>query len=585
MILRSPLFRRLFLPSLGLLLAAIAAVGGFAAYRLRASYLEDRRQALRDEAILIESLLAGIPDAEAGGRLRALAGAIGCRVTVVSADGRVTADTMGDPARMDNHGDRPEIREAGRSGEGMSVRRSDTVGQSMMYLARRTTARDGGNRFVRLAVPLSALDAHLDALTSGVALFAAVAALAAGAFSFVLARRHAAPVLELTRTADALARGMLGKRAQVRETGEIGALAASLNAMADVLARMIGQAGKDRDELRALLAAMKEGVVATDRDQRILTTNAAAADLLDFRVDDPRGRPLWEVVRDEAVLKAAADVLGGGGARAFPIGPVRGRHVEIGVGPVPSAGTPEGLVLVARDTTESVRYQELRKEFVANVSHELRTPLTFIRGFVETLQDGALRDPVKGPEFLATIQKHVIQLTNLVEDLLELSRLESRPGLPSRVRVDLAETARRVADLRAPAAQAKRQTLEVAAPAGAAVVAGDPDYLERAVANLVDNAIKYTPEGGAVRVTARRDGGAVAVEVEDTGIGIPAEDLPRIFERFYRVDKSRSRDMGGTGLGLSIVKHIAQVHGGTVDVQSQPGKGSVFRLSVPFESS
>jgi signal transduction histidine kinase len=228
-----------------------------------------------------------------------------------------------------------------------------------------------------------------------------------------------------------------------------------------------------------------------------------------------------------------------------------------------------------------VRYQELRKEFVANVSHELRTPLTVIRGFTETLRDGALNDAEAAPKFLATISKHVDQLQNLVADLLELSKLESSPEMPRRVSFDLGGVTRRVVDLLMPTAQKKSQAISLDIPGSVPRVVGNPDYMERAVSNLIDNAIKYTPEKGAVGVTISYNHEAVTLEVQDNGIGIPAADLDRIFERFYRVDRSRSREMGGTGLGLSIVKHVAQVHGGSVHVTSTPGAGSKFILKIP----
>jgi two-component system phosphate regulon sensor histidine kinase PhoR len=233
------------------------------------------------------------------------------------------------------------------------------------------------------------------------------------------------------------------------------------------------------------------------------------------------------------------------------------------------------------DATQAVRYQDLRKEFVANVSHELRTPLTAIKGFAETLRDGAMADPQRGPQFLATIERHADQLTNLVNDLLELSRLEGLPGLPGVVSVDVGAIVRKAADLLRPAAERERQTLAVEVAPDLPPLNGNPDYLERAVVNLLDNAVKYTPEGGTITVAATADDARVMVAVTDTGIGIPAADLPRIFERFYRVDRSRSRDMGGTGLGLSIVKHIAQAHGGSVTVTSTPGRGSSFILNLP----
>ena len=426
-----------------------------------------------------------------------------------------------------------------------------------------------------------ALGAALGAATGRLGLFVAIAIGVAVTLAVAHAWREAEALKELGRVVRAIGGGDLSRRARVADTGDVGRLARALNEMAESLASKFAQARKDREELHAILAGMGEGVIATDRRQRILLSNWGASSLLDFSPEGASGKLLWEVVREEAVIQAAKEVVESGGRRTFQVGPVRHRHLDVSVYPWPSEGSAEGVVIVAHDATESVRYQELRKEFVANVSHELRTPLTMIKGFDETLQDGASADPVKGPEFLATIGKHVDQLTNLVSDLLELSRLESREGLPRVMRVEIGGVLRKVVEFMKPAAEKRRQSLEVSVDGAGAGVAGDPDYLERAVGNLVDNAIKYTPEGGRIRVSARPAGDEVVIEVADSGIGIPAEDLGRVFERFYRVDRSRSREMGGTGLGLSIVKHVVQVHGGTVDVESDVGKGTTFRVRLP----
>ena len=577
------MFRRLFVPVLLVIVALAAAVGAVGAARLRDAQLEDMEAGLRQEARLVHTLLAeDLRSGRAGEamqRLRPIGARGGRRFTLVAADGRVIADTDADPVSMDNHRLRPEIAAAAESGEGVSVRRSDTVGRDLMYYALRLP--EEGAPVLRIAVPVAGLEEHIGSLTRGLLLFTALALVAAAAICFVIVRRQTAPLVDLTRLAGAIASGDLSSRARGGGPGEVGTLARSLNTMAESLASMVAQARKDREEMASILAGMGDGVIATDRRQRILLHNQGASRLLDFAPEGASGRLLWEVVREEAVIQAAKEALESGGRRSFQVGPVRHRHLDVSVYPWPSEGAAEGIVIVAHDATESVRYQELRKEFVANVSHELRTPLTMIKGFVETLQDGASADPVKGPEFLATIGKHVDQLTNLVSDLLELSRLESREGLPRVMRVEIGGVLKKVVEFMKPAADKRRQSLEVSVDGVAAGVAGDPDYIERAVGNLVDNAIKYTPEGGRIRVSARSAGEAVVIEVADSGIGIPAEDLGRVFERFYRVDRSRSREMGGTGLGLSIVKHVVQVHGGTVDVESDVGKGTTFRVRLP----
>jgi two-component system phosphate regulon sensor histidine kinase PhoR len=577
------MFRKLYVPILLIILSLVAAVGWHGAMQIRTAQLDDMKASLRQEARLIHSLFRdelrnGGPDRVAR-KIMAMGPMGERRITVIAPDGKVLGDTEAEPAAMEPHHRRPEVAEAMSSGEGVSVRRSDTVGRDLMYYACRIPESDGV--VLRIALPVESLEQPYAALTRGLVWFGGAAILAAAGVCFVVVRRRTAPLVELTRVAQKIASGDLSVRSGVREPGEVGALARSLNAMAESLEARVAEERKSRAEVEALLAGMDEGVIAADLHQRILLHNTAAAKLLDFDSSSAGGRLLWEVVREEAVIRTARESLETGERRTIKMGPLHHRYLDVSIYPWPEKGPVEGVVVMAHDATESVRYQELRKEFVANVSHELRTPLTMIKGYVETLRDGAVADPAKAPEFLLTIEKHVDQLTNLVSDLLELSRLESREGLPRRSRVEVAATLSKVVDFMRPAAEKRRQVLEYAPNGNLPGVAGDPDYLERAVSNLVDNAIKYTPEGGRIRVSAKSAGSEVLIEVADSGIGIPPEDVPRVFERFYRVDKSRSREMGGTGLGLSIVKHVVHVHGGSVDVESAVGKGSVFRVRLP----
>ncbi|MDB5333282.1 MAG: hypothetical protein JWP03_4433 [Phycisphaerales bacterium] len=583
--LSSRFFRRLFLPYLVLICAATGAVGVFSALRFRWAFLDHARQTLTEESVLVADRVS--PELAAGrtGSVNAMVGelgkGLGCRVTVIGDDGKVIGDNESDAGQMENHRLRPEIVEAATNGVGYSIRHSATVGSDLLYLARRAQTPSGTTYFVRLSVHLSELDRELHLLYGTLAGVALSAMGIAAAICYWFASRQAAPVRELASFAEAISRGQMHRRLLPEADGELATLSTALNTMADSLSTLVTQLARERGELLAIVGSMSEGVIATDLRQRIILVNDKAAELLDFPAEGAQGKALWELVRNEPILRAAGEVLAGGERRLFQVSLVAGHYLEVAACPYPATGKTEGLVLVAHDTTRSVRYQELRKEFVANVSHELRTPLTVIKGFTETLRDGAMSDPVAGPKFLTTIARHVDQLTNLVNDLLELSRLESSPEMPRRVSVDLGSLTRRVTDLLAPASQKKNQALTVDINGPLPRVSANPDYLERAVSNLVDNAIKYTPEQGRVSVSVWAENGHVAVEVSDNGIGIPMADLERIFERFYRVDRSRSRDMGGTGLGLSIVKHIAQVHGGSIDVASTPGSGSRFRLKIP----
>ena len=352
----------------------------------------------------------------------------------------------------------------------------------------------------------------------------------------------------------------------------------AIAATADSVAHLIDRAAKDQGQLLTIISSMTEGLVALDQQQRILLANRAAEQLLGIKMPGAQGQPIWEHVAVEGVTQAAAQVMLTGRPRSFTCGPHNGLHLDIIVSRLPAAG---GLVIMAHDVTEATRYQRLREEFVANVSHELRTPLAVIKGYVETLRDGAMEDRARAQQYLSTVAEHAEQLTRLVNDVLDLSQLENRAVAVAKDPVDVGEMLRRVAQSLEPAAQQKRQTLKVELPQDLPTIKGSVEDLSRAVSNLVENAIKYTRESGTIHVSAQREPDAVLITVEDNGIGISEDDLPRIFERFYRSDRSRSREMGGTGLGLSIVKHIIQSHGGTIEVTSRLGAGSKFTVRLP----
>ncbi len=615
----SRIFRRLFIPYLLLIIGVSVVVGLVGRRQLTEAYLDRTEQALAVETRLIARLLHDQlkPSSPAEGwadDLRQYANLTGYRITVIDSAGVVLADTEADPKVMENHASRPEIRQASAAGEGLSRRPSGTVHQDLLYFAHRDIGADGATYYVRAAFHLAQLGDRLRAFYTALSGAGLGATLLAAAVCFWIARRHASPVVELTDFARAVADGDLSRRVLSAERGEFAILAASLNAMANSLSNLVTQTRQDKAELTTIVASISDGMIAVDRQQLLLLANDAAAALLGFDPGDWAGKHLWELVRNEQVLKSAADVLGTGQRATYQVSPLAGKHLELTISPLPApeevsriaeattspeqtrigadaaaqAGTAgtlrraaHGLVIVAHDTTQSVRYQDLRKEFVANVSHELRTPVSVIKGFVETLLDGAMHDPQRTADYLTRIEKHVDQLTNLVSDLLELSRLESQPGIPEIVEVNPIKLIRRSVELLAPAAEKKGHQLSIDAPDELPSIQGNPDYLERAVSNLIENAIKYTPQNGTIAVAARADGAGVVIEVSDNGLGIPRQDVPRIFERFYRVDRSRSRDMGGTGLGLSIVKHVVQSHGGSIDVETQLGAGSTFRIHLP----
>jgi two-component system phosphate regulon sensor histidine kinase PhoR len=403
--------------------------------------------------------------------------------------------------------------------------------------------------------------------------------------AYLLARRFTRPLAELTAGAKRLAAGDLGHAIYVAGSREVTALARTLNGMSGRLAATFAQLDHDRQQLRTILSGMVEGVVAIDDAQRVLFANEAAGRLLEFDPAAAVGRKLWEVTRRRVVQEVVETALKGTGPHREEIdwaGPAV-RHLAVYVSRLPGPAGP-GAVLVLHDTTDLRRLERLRQDFVTNVSHELKTPLAVIQSNVEALADGAADDPdARGP-FLERVALEAARLEALIHDLLRLARIESGQQVLDLGPVPLDAAIAECLDRHATRAEAKTLEFVEVPPADAppSVAAwADEEAVAQILDNLIDNAIKYTPGGG--RITVRWSAGprTVRVEVEDTGIGIAERDLPRVFERFYRADKARSRALGGTGLGLAIVKHLTQAMGGTVTAASELGKGTTFAVTLP----
>lgn len=411
-------------------------------------------------------------------------------------------------------------------------------------------------------------------------LAAGALALAAGTFlGLRISRSVTRPLKELEQRAQALIRGEYGPPVPVRGADEVGRLAEAFNRMANQLAQTIDRIREERNRLEAVLASLRDAVVAVGPRGELLLANRSAVDLLGLP-QDALGRPLREVVQ-LAQLVQLLEAAASGREQSEELSLPGGRVAEVTCSPIRGNGGPAGAVAVVRDVTELRRSERLRRELVANVSHELRTPLTSIKGFVETLLAGALQDERHGRRFLEIIEAETNRLTKLVDDLLELSRLESKGVTFQLQPVDLAAVCVAVVNRHQPRAESAGVQLECLREAQATVVA-DPDRVEQVVTNLVDNALKFTPEGGRICVRVGVFGSEAQVSVEDTGRGIPPEDLPHVFERFYRADRSRTRTSGGSGLGLAIAKHLVEMQGGRIWAESTPGRGSVFSFAFPL---
>ncbi len=581
-----------FWPALAAVLTASALLWAL----LPALFEQNAALQLRETLKILAPLTAAEIEAvrsprELAGWTRAVSGGSTLRLTLIAGDGRVLADSARTPAevlRMENHAGRPEVAEARAEGEGSAVRRSATTGRTYVYSAR-TLAAGGRPYFLRLAQPLD----DVEALRGRLAAAMALAALAAGAAVLLLSpwidRRLFQPLSRLAAGAAELARGDYGHRLELPAEEELARLAVALNRLAATVERQLAAMGHERDHLKAILAGMSEGVLVVGADGRALLANPAFRRLFEL-AGEVAGKAMLEIARQPELARVVEATLARGEPQhaEIELRTAERRCLELLSGPLPGmAGDsqgPLGAVVVARDTTELNRLIEMRRDFVANVSHELKTPLAAIRGYAETLRDGALAEPATAARFTGRILRQCERLQALLADLLTLSRLESLERAPQHEPVDLLALVQRAVELMAKAAEEKGVEVRVEAQEVPPLprLAGDAEGLERLVVNLLDNAIKYNRPQGRATLRLQSRGGQALLEVADTGIGIPPDALGRIFERFYRVDKGRAREDGGTGLGLAIVKHVAQAHGGQVEVESRLGQGSTFRVHLPL---
>ena len=404
----------------------------------------------------------------------------------------------------------------------------------------------------------------------------------AAALFLLFAHQTRRKILLLTQIARNMAQGLTFHASGLRLRGSFGKLAASLDELGENLNRQLEELERETAHLDSILSSMTEGVITLDKEGRLLSINPAAQALFGVDPEHNLGRPLLEVIRNANLGELARHALETGTSRyqEIPSFLPEEKIFQAHAGPLRVNNEIRGALLVLHDITELKRLENMRRDFVANVSHELRTPLASIEGFSETLLGGALGDPAHNREFVETIQTQARNLHRLIDDLLDLSAIESGKRPPLKKAVDPAQIAREVIETFAPAARTRNVRLHVDAPASCRLEA-DPDQLRQVFVNLIDNAIKFNRDGSEVKVSIDRRDGRLHIDVADQGIGIPQQDISRIFERFYRVDKARSRELGGTGLGLSIVKHIIEAHGGQISVTSSENQGSTFRISFP----
>jgi two-component system phosphate regulon sensor histidine kinase PhoR len=568
-----------------LAVAAVAVVAVYSYLAIDRFHTDRMRDEMRRVALLASrELLAAKSDpaAPATGRFwRELAAAMDCRLTVVAPDGVVAFDSQKDAAAMENHAGRPEVRSALAGGDGVAIRFSETMRERVMYVAVRATP-DG--TVVRASISLAHMDAMLGGLHRRLVTAGAAVALAAILISILMSRRLGRWLARVRDWIDQYGKGNLDQSLPKARLSELDLLADAVNDMASRLRTQIDALTARSEQEQALLACMIEGVLAVDARRRILRINDSLAEAFGVGPADCTGRNLLDVIRNPDLQAVVDRALASDSPIEETVATVEPeRFFRIHAAPLRDNNrTRVGAVLVVHDVTRLRRLETIRQDFVANVSHELKTPITAIKGFAETLADGAAENKEDRDRFIQIILRQSERLHSIVEDLLALAALDAeeenrtaelKPGSIEAVIAAAVQSCARSAAGKGMNLESEVEPIETSMNA---------PLLEQAVINLLDNAIKYSPAGTAVRVSASRKGDEAVISVTDRGPGIQAVHVPRLFERFYRVDKGRSRNLGGTGLGLAIVKRVAMLHGGSVDVKTEPGAGSTFYIRIPI---
>ena len=562
------LARRLLAGSLVVITTLVAAVVLIAGGRLRDRLVEEKRdELLRVGRMIATEWQAGV-DADSLARRAGLA--LGYRVTLIDSTGVVVGDTeFGAEARgrLENHFMRPEIVEARTAGSGSTRRHSASAGDDELYVAQRHPLG-----YVRVSLMTRSLEEIVRGAQQDVLIGGLLALLGAAALAFFFSRSISRPVVELRDVARAIAAGDLSRRPALAAPGEVGELATALHRMSEQLGQRLEALEADDQLMTAVLESLEEGVIAVDERGMVIRINQRARTLLGVGSALPFAR---ELLPREAALREAIEQASRGTATAAAEIALNERTVAIASRPLLTGGA----VVTVLDLTVLRRLETIRRDFVANVSHELKTPLTAVSGYAETLLDDGIPQEQRR-RFVTTIHDNATRMQRIVDDLLDLSRIESGGWQPNVTSVDVDGVVRDVFTAMQPAAAAKGLSLHAEIAPNASHVRADPTAFRQILLNLVENAVRYTRAGRVtLRTRAAEDG--IWVEVSDTGIGIAAEHLPRIFERFYRVDAGRSRAEGGTGLGLAIVRHLIDAHGGRVEATSTVGRGTTIAVHFP----
>lgn len=580
---------RLFLSYLALILITLIVITWYGTSLSRDFFVREIARDLEEKIKIFREII--IPDLQVSNydKIDSLANEIGLksntRFTVILSDGIVIGDSGKDPEEMENHRNRPEVIEALQNGFGTSVRFSHTLNLQMIYVAIPLNSDNENIGILRGAVPLTSINNAFKNIEFKLLIAGILTMLFAALVGFFISRKISKPLESIEEGIEKFAQGSLDYRLPPPSEREFNRLAIALNQMADQINEKINQINEQKLEKQTILESMIEGVLAIDVRENLISMNNAAARLFQVNAELSIGKNILEVTNNadlhQIVAKTLQTLLPQESEIIIQI--KRDYYLQVHCTALKDAQNKLlGALIVLNDVTRLRRLENVRRDFVANVSHEIKTPLTSIKGYVETLIDGAISEPENARSFLQIISKQADRLNAIIEDLLTLARLEQEEGQkgidlkPGRIN----EVVKSAINTCIPFANARKITIQNHCDNDIKALISAP-LLEQAIINLIDNAIKYSPENSEIKVDTIESDKSMSIRVFDQGQGIDARHLPRLFERFYRVDKARSRNMGGTGLGLAIVKHIAQVHKGTVHVESEADKGSTFFLTLP----
>ncbi|QDU78555.1 Alkaline phosphatase synthesis sensor protein PhoR [Polystyrenella longa] len=594
--LSSRLFWKIFSVTTAITLISAGVVIWILAFRqseIIHSMIDER---LQNSATLLtdqmESAFREPPSSEIQQQLKSLQQETGTRITLIDANGYVLGDSAEDYEAMDLHNNREEVREAMNRGIGFSERYSDTLNKSLRYVSQRVGPAGKPLGVVRVSLPVDRVDGQVTSFQKVIWLTATICSLISLFFTYIMVGRILKPLQEITEAAEAITSGKLRQEVDITSRDELGLLGATFNAMSrnsaarfEELQLKSRELAENSERLAAVLGSMVEGVFAIDSERKIIFANRAAQKLLPLPTTDVTGRIYLELIRIPQIQELVNTVLTGycQTSLEFKLNQSQATVAAFGT-PLPGETAP-GVLIVLHDISELRQLENMRTEFFSNVSHELKTPLAAIQAYAETLLNGALNDPEHNTVFLNNILQHTERLHDLILDMMQISRIESSTDVFEIHEVHLEQSINTCLTALAPQAEAKNVELKFDCNTANPLVLADAEGLRTIFENLIDNAIKYSPQNGTVTVRSYQnnspDGNEVTVEVTDTGPGIPMEYQARVFERFYRVDKARSRELGGTGLGLSIVKHLSQVFGASLELESKINKGSTFRVTFP----